>query len=342
MICPECGMKIPEDSVFCQHCGSNVLSNAEQVPAEEEYLEPDQNDLSQLPPATAAAEIPLLDNEGEYVNILEDESIKETDPGIKITEEVCPECGMRIPEDSVFCQYCGNKITLSVDYTTPNVKDNETKQDNTFHGLSVSVKGKFAKTYDNLDCEIPAENASKKKASKKWVTAVICLSGLIVVLAGLNVYQYISSRSKAMKITELSEKVDKLNSSLSEKETLIKGKDAQIVKLKEYESDYKRIVNAVKKGDLGYAASNFHASESIIVVGANEKNRKFTLTANWTNGGSVSIDYYLSSAAYIDFDQDSWLTSTQMTIYPLHPGITGVTFSNSVNSQVFDVIIIVE
>lgn len=50
----------------------------------------------------------------------------------------------------------------------------------------------------------------------------------------------------------------------------------------------------------------------------------------------------ISLPAYVDFDQNRWTTSTKMTIQPNHSGVTVVTFSNDVNRQTFDVIIIVE
>ena len=76
------------------------------------------------------------------------------------------------------------------------------------------------------------------------------------------------------------------------------------------------------------------------MVDKSETNRKFTLTANWTNGGTVSVDYS-GLSAFVSFDNDSWTTSTKMTIEPWREGVTAVTFSNNVDSKTFKVIIIV-
>ena len=87
-------------------------------------------------------------------------------------------------------------------------------------------------------------------------------------------------------------------------------------------------------------AYNFKSDESVIVVRKNEKDRKFTLTANWPSYGYVDVSYS-SYAATVSFDKDSWSTSTKMTVNPHSVGATVVTFSNTVNSDTFKILIIV-
>ena len=84
------------------------------------------------------------------------------------------------------------------------------------------------------------------------------------------------------------------------------------------------------------------STESVIVVDKNQKGRKFTLVANWPNGGSVSAleDSFFGSAR-VYFDEDHWNTSTTMTVVPRFEGITTVNFSNDVDSDTFKMIIIV-
>lgn len=103
---------------------------------------------------------------------------------------------------------------------------------------------------------------------------------------------------------------------------------------------YDDIVRAAKYGNFGYAASNFRASTGVIVVDKDDSDCKFTLTAHWSNGGTVSVDYS-SYAAFVDFDKNNWSTSTTMSVLPLEEGITVVTFSNDVDSNSFQVLIIV-
>ena len=105
-------------------------------------------------------------------------------------------------------------------------------------------------------------------------------------------------------------------------------------------SFYDEIVVGMESGNAGYAASNFFARDSVIVVSKSDTSRKITLTANWSNGGTVYVNYS-SDAAWVTFDDDEWYTSTKMTVHPRHEGVTVVTFSNSVDTKTFKVLIIV-
>ena len=253
---------------------------------------------------------------------------------------ICPKCGMQLPDDSEFCQYCGTKATSPVEQVTPPVVSAAPVQDTIVKSIpTVTISENFEGS-KNTEQDSADLNPTRKSASKKWIIVAVSLAIVVLLSASLNVYQYISARTT----------VDTLNGTIADKESQIKNKNTEITNLKNKVSsmesaveNYETIVNAVKYDNLGYAASNFQSSESVIVVSQNEKSRKFILTANWSNGGNVSVDYdsYFPSA-YVDFDQNSWTTSTKMTIEPRHSGVTVVTFSNDVNRQTFDVIIIVE
>lgn len=249
---------------------------------------------------------------------------------------ICPKCGMQLPDDSEFCQYCGTKATSPVEQVTPPVVSAAPVQDTIVKSIpTVTISENFEGS-KNTEQDSADLNPTRKSASKKWIIVAVSLAIVVLLSASLNVYQYISARTNVEKISELSGKVNELNSTV---DTL----NGTIADMESAVENYETIVNAVKYDNLGYAASNFQSSESVIVVSQNEKSRKFTLTANWSNGGNVSVDYdsYFPSA-YVDFDQNSWTTSTKMTIEPRHSGVTVVTFSNDVNRQTFDVIIIVE
>ncbi len=270
---------------------------------------------------------------------------------------ICPKCGMELPEDSEFCQYCGSKATIPVEQECSSIAPASPVQFTITKSMPDITISASSEEHKEIGKEANNTTPEKQQPTKKWTVAVVCLAILVLALAALNVYQYISAQGNVEKIAELSVSVSELNSTveslngtISDKESQIKNKNSEITTLKseissmeDIANSYEAIVNAAKYDNLGYAASNFQSSESVIVVGKNEKNRKFTLTANWSNGGNVSVDYdsYFPSA-YVDFDQNSWTTSTKMTIQPKHSGVTIVTFSNDVNRQSFDVIIIVE
>lgn len=270
---------------------------------------------------------------------------------------ICPNCGMQLPDDSEFCQYCGSKATAPVEPVQPIVEIVPSAQSAIQKAVPAVEISDSLSEHQNESNTQQIEARDQKKDSKKSVVLAICLAVLLLVSGGLNIYQYMSAQANVAKVSEMSGtiadqagQIESLNSTISDKDTQIKNKSTEITNLKNKVSslendaeNYDTLISAIKYGNLGYASSNFQSSESVIVVGRNEKNRKFTLTAHWSNGGNVSVDYdtYLP-AAYVDFDQNSWSTSTKMTIEPRHSGITVVTFSNDVNRQTFDVIIIVE
>lgn len=103
---------------------------------------------------------------------------------------------------------------------------------------------------------------------------------------------------------------------------------------------YDEICKELSTGNIGYASDNFCASEDVIVLSKYETGRSFTLTAHWSAGGTVETTYS-GSSALVSFDEDSWYSSTGITITPMRKGITAVTFSNSVDSNTFKVLIIV-
>ena len=181
----------------------------------------------------------------------------------------------------------------------------------------------------------------------KTTVPIIVLTILFVASEGLNIVQFFQNKNaldtvstQETEITNLEKKVSALNNTISTQKSTISTQKSTIKSLEGKAGYFDDICKELSFGNIGYAASNFKASESIILVDKSETNRKFTLTANWTNGGTVSVDYS-GLSAFVSFDNDSWTTSTKMTIEPWREGVTAVTFSNNVDSKTFKVIIIV-
>ena len=141
-------------------------------------------------------------------------------------------------------------------------------------------------------------------------------------------------------INTLQEKISDLETTINKQNNTINSQKKTIANLKPKADNYDDICSSLKYGNIGFAAYNFKSDESVIVVRKNEKDRKFTLTANWPSYGYVDVSYS-SYAATVSFDKDSWSTSTKMTVIPHSVGATVVTFSNTVNSDTFKILIIV-
>lgn len=232
----------------------------------------------------------------------------------------CTKCGMQFRGD--FCPICGQPAEIIPDGY--NTVDDWTKQ--------------TAAPITDTQAEIKQVSIDGKKSKRKF--PIVLLAVLLVLSIGFNTVQYTQNLKAQETINTQKQQVEDIKNQVASLNTSLAAKERTIDSLKVKAGYYNDICKELKYGNLGYASSNFKSSESIIVVGKNERDRKFTLTANWSKGGNVSVSYSGKSAT-VSFDKNSWTTSTKMTVNPLKDGLTVVTFSNDVNSKTFKLLIIV-
>ena len=103
---------------------------------------------------------------------------------------------------------------------------------------------------------------------------------------------------------------------------------------------YDSILSALQNCDIGFSTANFRSYDSVIVVNRDDRDRKFTLVANWDQPGTVQVSYSGSTAS-VSFDEPSWEDKTTLTVHPRSVGATVVTFTNDVDSGRFKVLILV-
>ncbi len=359
IVCPSCNRELPNDSEFCQYCGTRIIVD-EEIPAisSATMSGPDSVEACEGMPdtfgygTTATNEKDAIGEMGEHAT--------------SITKVVCPACNNDLPDDSEFCQFCGRRILVSEEISVPDPKD-----------LAVHVPTGSAEILDNnsifddtkevgkLNDSDKAISARKKKNSRirKGLSIVLIVAVFLSIAGNIGQYFFYSHSisdievrlEKANKIIEekeiaLTSYIEEISSKtatiasnktkIASQETTINQQKKQISDLKVKKDYFDEIVSKMRYGNAGYAASNFCASDSVIIVDKNDTSCKFTLTANWANGGTVSVDYS-SGAARVSFDNNSWSKSTSMTVHPYREGVTVVTFSNNVDSKTFKVLIIV-
>lgn len=369
MKCQKCGYSIPEDSEFCQYCGAHL----EPQLAPETVTTPAEI----LPPVESVSETAPTEPQPEVV---QEESLMSrayrsyisTDPEEKRffeellgTEELknayLEECERNQREYDK-----GVRINFKQSYTQfmSALHDEYFSAPKTSHEEPVPAEEPVAPVTAPIAEKTMVPNSNEKhnfckkcgsaidpntkKCSGcgkqyfngKKTVPIVLLSVLLIGSIGLNVMQYLQGQEASETVAVQTTQIEELEKEVSTQKSTISSQKSQIADLEEKGGYFDTICKELSTGNIGYAASNFKASESVIVVDKNETNRKFTLTANWTNGGTVSTDYS-GYSAWVNFDNDSWTTSTKMTIEPWQEGVTAVTFSNDVDSKTFKILIIV-
>lgn len=277
----------------------------------------------------------------------------------------CPNCGTILSDDNKFCRFCGAKLDLTTcnepapeDVSSPNeslaevdapiATDVPSQPDSTSVAPSLSSK---KKTVYCKRCGGPIDPEEKRctlcgKKYSLWkkVLPICILIFLLFVSFGANFGQFFFHKVALSEVestldTKL-DKIDQQNEEIRILEASLASRNDELTRLQDSLSSYEDSFALLSQGNVGYAASNFNVDQSVIVLRQNQT-KKFTLTANWSDGGTVSVDYSNGLIADISFDNDSWYTSTQMTAEGYSPGSTVVTFSNDVDSRTFKMLIIV-
>lgn len=241
----------------------------------------------------------------------------------------CNKCKRDNPPDSEFCQYCGSKLVKSV--------------------------GKHSGEIDPDDFIIKSSETEAPKITSKVVRMLMV--AIIIILASLNIFQYVNYR-----IT-ISRLLAKKNEVLAQNENILKQKDDEIrqrdeqikndiAKIASLTNDvfayrnkantYDEIVNAFDPQEsYGYASRNFQMSDGVIILDKGGSRKRITLTAAF-DGVTVQMDQN-GSAADIRWNESKWSgsTTTLDVVSGLFAGVTLATFSNDLNNQEFQIMIIV-
>lgn len=278
----------------------------------------------------------------------------------------CFRCGDALPEDSFFCPFCGVRLDVPDGQApvqagaadTPSVPEEPSAPPaaaqpadppatpapppaaaqpadpaSTPAAPPATPAPPPARRVPNALKQRPA---SGKTPARPRVLPVV-LTVLVVLLAGLNVWQYVAENAQ---LASLEQKVQT-------RDALIDMQEHQLAQL---ERQRRELVDAVNYDILGYASPSFYAEKGVVMVNRTLRDPFFNLWADFDDSVEIDIETEGDSVE-LDFADEDWYTwnvwgvwdgGTVVRITPREPGLTVATFRNSLNDQSFRVFLIVD
>lgn len=237
----------------------------------------------------------------------------------------CNMCGQHLPNNSEFCQYCGAKIDRAVFYDTKS--ENITSEPN----IHMSEK------------EAHIESSFTTNRSKYIILVLVVI---MVILSLLNIYQFEQvriidevMRSGEQKLTDIENKLADTEKELEyykdEYAEAILVKNENMIKADAYD----KIFDVLTSSRAGYSSGKFYASNELVVLRKDEEYESIKITCRYYD---VILDLQCSGYG-IDAEWDeNWNGySIGVKIFPKEEGVYTINFTNSYNSEYFDVLVIV-
>ena len=320
-ICPSCGQKLPKESEFCPYCGMSLATQREKTKVE--LFPESKEELNAVSESSITPERPqpaksAIDSSQKPVS-KESESLSSTvknqNNRNKVTFKHCKKCGGIIDPKSRMCTDCRKQ------YFVPR------------YGMPIIILSVLLAVSLGISALLFYYLSDSKYEVEHLLGLVELKNDNITELRTKNEKQQKTISDQESTITELYEKIDDLkteNTSLHLSNTIYS-----------IESEwFHDICDYLSSGTIGYAASNFCVDESVVLVHLDEGLHKTKLTAHWNNGGTIFFRTQ-GSCATIDYEDESWRTSTNLIIDPSYKGVMEVTFYNDVDDNDFKMIIIV-
>lgn len=219
---------------------------------------------------------------------------------------ICKNCGKEIPEDSLFCPFCGKKYEI----IQPLVYTEQTAQN-----LSTASEEK-------------KENFLSSNVTKMAII-ILLVTSLII-----NVYYM------GFVVPNHKNNISDMQTEITEKNSKITAYETSIKKLEKTEKKYNDLIAKIKTG-VGADNANFSCSDYVVYMkkGATKKITLTTMLSSMYVYNSESN----RSVAYVTFDDNQWYgNTTKLTLHASSEGLCMITFSNSKSNYKFKVLVIVE
>lgn len=339
MICPNCNSQVPDGGFFCPECGMRIPQTAASVVAAAATAEPVSAPVATQPevPVYSAPVYPQPETPSYAAPVYPQSEIPdyvppaEPAPAKPKKEKKVKEKKAKEPKPASVKSGGAAVIVVLVILLMAAI------------GLNVWQYITNGAAVDKLEEQVSDGEKTMEKNAKTIADLEQTVAADEKTIAELSAQ--VSSGSSAAEdlngqISDLNAKLEDLEKDVQDRDAVIQEQSALIDALEPYAANYEAILNELVGQNVGFAANHFSTNRGAIVMSMADKTKQFYLTANWPEGGTVSME--LSSyAADVNFDNDSWDTGTTMTVTALEPGVCVATFSNNIDDNTFKVLIIV-
>ena len=211
------------------------------------------------------------------------------------------------------------------------------------HVTRSQVKPRKVQKNEEQKAETPA-----RRKSFPVVLALLLTSLLLVASVAWNIEQTNKTNEARRSAEALAEELsglelerDELQKDVDNLSETVEWKNETIDSLSDGISDamrYKWIRTALYSGAIGYSSENFHASEGIILIGKDDPDYTFTLTAKRWDRVWTTFDGY---CALFDVEGRQWENETTVRVNPIEPGVTVIKFRDTKANEEFYVLVFV-
>ena len=325
MNCPNCGLLLPDDSSFCQYCGTVLPGNVpENEPAHAAHpsVQPDAASPAVMPspaavpsPTTAPfpaavpssiaapspAAAPATQNPGSATR--QKHKRKKT--------KQCKACGADIDPRTQKCTACGKPASR----VQPAVL--------ALAAVSVLLVCSLVGNLVQYGSSTRVQQELEQQLEQQWESSNATIA------------------AQESAILELEEKLEETEAERQRSEAMLLYTKAELKDAQEDSYNFDLIRSFLTKSDAGYASDQFYASKSVLILSMTGGDQTFSLITGFSGHGQYSCST-TSNSVLVSFTEDTWYGGrTTIRVSPKSTGSAYITFSNNLNSQTFRVLVIV-
>ena len=311
MFCPNCGTKIEGSDKFCPSCGSQIYAPPP-PPVVQKPAEP----VSYAPPVSAKPAEPVSYAPPVPATVpVELQPIPKAEPHPKPPKKGVWKTALLIAAASLcllLIGLCVFEYTVILDR-----EDTISSQADVITERNASV-AELNGRVDRMTGEISSLNSD-----------LLRLDGELK-LANTEIAAQLDT------IAQNEDKIEELGKIITDKQVTIHNPNSSVLTYKPGYDIYTSMMTALTPN----GQTHFRVSKNIIVMRRSSNGEIITLTTMFNRSSTIKFTTSGSSAS-MKFASNSWKSTVDLTIKPKRAGVTLFTFTNSVDSTTFQILVLV-